>query len=174
MGIILFISFIAIVAVGITNREEVIESIRSGSINLKIGVFTFITGMIIHVSGTIIGFGELYILNQIVGICFLITFLCLLIGIYKFISLTSFSYNRKIGIFSLIAGFTFTSMMKMFPFFYVIFPENFRYDMITFVLYLVVVVCLILEVYRFIFGSSLKKGAKGTGPLAPSTRSDRH
>ncbi len=172
MGIILFISFIAIVAVGIANRDEAIESIRSGSINLKIGVFTFITGMIIHVSGTFIGFGELHILNQIVGICFLITFLCLIIGIYKFISLTSFSFNRKIGIFSLIAGFAFTSMMKMFPFFYVIFPENFRYDMITFILYLVVVLCLIFEVYQFIFGSS--KGAKGTGTLASTTRSDRH
>jgi hypothetical protein len=157
MGIILVISFIVIVAVGIANREEVILSIRSGSTNLKIGIFTLITGIIILLSGKILGFGELPIFNQIISICFLITFLCLIIGIFKFISLTSFSFNRKIGIFSLITGFAFAFMVRYFPFFYTLLPVNFSYGMITFVFYIVAVFSLIVEVYKFIFSSPSKK-----------------
>ena len=150
MGIILFISFIVIVAIGIAKREEVILSIRSGSIILKIGIFTLITGIIILLSGNILGFGELPIINQIISICFLITFLCLIIGIFKFISLTSFSFNRKIGLFSLITGFAFALMSQNVPFFY-------AYNAVTYIFYIVAVCSLIVEIYKFIFGSSSKE-----------------
>jgi hypothetical protein len=152
MNIILFISFIVIAATGIVKREEVILSIRSGSMILKIGVFTLITGIIILIAGGILGFGEIEIMNQIISICFLVTFLCLTVGVFKFISLTSFSFNRKIGIFSLITGFAFALMTQILPFFY-------TYAAVTYLFYIVAVCSLIVEVYKFIFGSPvLMKG----------------
>lgn len=151
MGVILLISFILIVAIGLTNRKEVIESIQSGSTNLKIGVFTLITGIILLLSGKVLGFGHLVVINQIIAVCFLITFLTLMIGIFKFIRLTSFTFNRKVGIFSLVTGFAFGLMVRYFPFFYTTLPVNFSYEMVTIAFYLVAVFCLIVEVYKFIF-----------------------
>ncbi|QPC47507.1 hypothetical protein [Mangrovibacillus cuniculi] len=147
MGIILFISFIIIVALGITNREEVMISVRSSSTIFKIGVFTLVTGIIFLISGGILGFGELSIINSIISICFLVTLLCLMIGILKFISLTSFSFNRKVGIFSLITGFVFAVMSQNVPFFS-------PYYSITYIFYIVAVLSLIVDVYKFIFGTS--------------------
>ena len=164
MGILLLISLIVIVAIGLTNRKEVLLSIRSGPLVLKIGVFSLVTGIIFHVFGTILGLNELGIINQIISICYMVTFLCLILGVLKFIRLTSFSLNRKVGIFCLITGFAFSVVFEYLPFLESILLGNFNYKIITFIFYFTAVFTLVIEVYNLIFknhstGSEKKKNA---------------
>lgn len=157
MEFILIVSFIFIAAVGISNHEQVIRSIRSGSINLRIGIFTLIVGIILIFSGKILGFEKLSLINDIISICFLITFLCLIIGIFKFIRLTPFSFNRKMGIFCLIVGFTLAFTGNYFSILTTLIASRAHFQMITSAFYIVAVLSLIVEVFKFIFGSKSKE-----------------
>jgi hypothetical protein len=155
MQFLLIISLIAIVVIGITNYKDIVPNVRAGSINLKIGVFTLIVGIIILASSSIAGFGEMILMKQISAVCFLIPFLSIIVAIVKFVSKTSYTFNRKLMVFALITGFTYTIINEYFPFFNVLMPNEFNFKIVTFVLYIIVVACLIIEVYRLIFKSQV-------------------
>ncbi len=158
MQFVLGVSFLIILVILIKNSAVTLKSLHSASLVMKIGVFTLIAGWIIHFSGSIIGFSELIILRQIIALLFLVTFLCVVIGILSFLKNTNFSFNRKVGFFSLTVGFLSTLFINYVPVVTTLIPIEFDYRIIGITFYVLFVSTLLIELYRFIFRNSVSEG----------------
>ena len=154
MQIILAISFIAILVVLLKNSRLTLNSIQSASLVMKIGIFTLVAGWVISLSGNLIGFGDFLALQQAVSILYLITFVCVIIGIVSFLMSTQFSINRKIGFFSLVVGFLSTLFVSYIPVITTIIPSEFDPRIVGLAFYVVFVMTLLIELYQFIFKTS--------------------
>ncbi|MGE6492213.1 hypothetical protein ACQKD4_10955 [Exiguobacterium sp. NPDC077395] len=157
MQFVLGVSFLIIVVILIKNSAVTLKSLHSASLVMKTGVFTLMAGLIIQFSGSIIGFAELLILKQIIGLLFLITFLCVVIGILSFLKNTNFSLNRKVGFFSLTVGFLSTLFINYVPVITTLIPVEFDYRIIGITFYVLFVSTLLIELYKFIFRNSLSE-----------------
>lgn len=151
MSFLLGVSLIAIIVIMIKHHHEFLPQLRAGSFNLKLGVFSLLVGWIIHVSSAMTGFNELLLVNQIESAFFLLSFVCLIIGVTKFINRLPLNFNRRLMIFTLILAFAYTIVNEQFSFLSYLIPAEFNYSFISLALYIVVVCCLIIEVYQFIF-----------------------
>lgn len=151
MSFLLGVSLIAIIIVMIKHHHELIPQLRAGSLNLKIGIFSLVVGWIINISSKMTGFNELLVVNQINSAFFLLAFICLIIGVTKFINRLPLNFNRRLMVFTLILAFAYTIVNEQFSFLSYLIPTTFNYSLISFFLYIVVVCCLIIEVYHFIF-----------------------